>query len=102
MRASPRAYVVANAIGLLLYAAAVFRINHQIKTEGRPGADFGDSMNFALTAFPVLMAFAAVNLTWIVWAGIRSIRRQEHQLAALGCAMMASWILAVVLVRQLS
>ena len=102
MRASPKTYLVANAVGLLLYTAIVVRIAHKIRAENRGGADFGDGMNFALTAFPVLMAFVAVNLTWIVWSSAQAIRRREYQGVALGAAMIASWVLAVLLLRQIS
>jgi hypothetical protein len=101
MWASPKTYVTANGIGLLAYVAIVFRIAHSVRAEGRDGADFGDAMNFALMAFPLLLAFVAVNVTWIVRVAAQGGAGHERHRRALGATMVTLWIVAVILVRQL-
>jgi len=94
-------YLVANALGLILYAAFAVRVHLQIRAEHRD-SDFGDSLNFALTAFPVLITFFAVNLSWGSWALVRLLRHRQHEpILACGSAL-AMWVITVVAARQLS
>jgi heme/copper-type cytochrome/quinol oxidase subunit 2 len=94
-------YIAANVLGLLLYAVLVARIHQQMQGEHRQSADFGDSMTFALTAFPVLVVFAAANVSWGIWAMVRFTRYRECQALVLGGLMVIIWTATVLIVRQL-
>ena len=95
-------YVYANLVGLALYAVFVIRIAHEIHVEHRHGADGSDIVTFYATAFPLLAAFAVVNLIWGLWASTRILRRREREPLFLMGAAVGSWIVIVLLLRQLS
>lgn len=87
MKTACKIYVGANLLGLLLYAVFIMRIQYEMHTEQRHSADFGDSVTFALTALPVLLAFSITNASWAIWGSTRFIRRNERKPIIL-CALV--------------
>ena len=95
-------YVYANLLGLTLYAVFVIRIAHEIHVEHRHGADGSDIATFYATAFPVLAVFAVANLSWAFWASTRLLRRRDREPMSLMGAAVGSWVVIMLLLRQLS
>jgi hypothetical protein len=95
-------YVCANLLGLGLYAVFVLRIAHEIHLEHVHGADGSDIVTFYATAFPILAVFVVANLIWALWASTRLLRRREWEPIFLMDAAVGSWVVIVLLLRQLS
>ena len=92
-------YVVANAIGLALYAYLVERILRSISAEGRDYAEFGDGLRYLVTALPVLAFFTLFNVTWFVWTLKNSDTKRVDALFT--AAMLLVWVTEFVVLRYL-
>ena len=94
-------YLVVNAVGLVLFLWLVFRIEQFARMEQRDYRDFGDSLNFLMTAVPVFLACAVYTLAWGVKALFDYTRKRGAQglkaLATVTCA----WTVMIVSLRIL-
>jgi hypothetical protein len=100
MKSLVKPYVGANCLGLICYTALFLRIMHQQHAEQRE-PDFGDSLNYLLTAFPVLVGLTLVNLSWEIWALVRLVRYGESRPFAIGGASLLIWAATYFILRQL-
>ena len=98
MKASTLAYLISNLVGLFLFLSFVAGINESIKAEGRDYGDFGDGLNFFMTAVPVFLLCSLYSLIWAVKSAIAVYRRNDYEgVIALVVAGVAWALLLLVL-----
>ena len=102
MKRATTIYLIFNAGGLVLFLWFVFRIEHFARSEQRDYRDFGDSLNFLMTAVPVFLACCLYSLIFGIRGVLDYVRKRGAQslkaLAAVACAWAALYVsLRVVL-----
>jgi len=90
-----------NLCGIALYTYLFLQITNNIQHEQRASADFGDSLAFLTTAFPVLGFFVTTDLIWVaVTANRHRKHKDSRELTLFGLAALAAWIVTVLILRQ--
>jgi hypothetical protein len=104
MRVPPHSawFVIANASGLALFVHFVLKIERTIRLEERSGPDFGDSLNFLLTAAPVAAIVLLLNAAWAVFAVLAYIRGRRTGAAIALSLVTACWVVTVAVLRGFS
>ena len=84
-------YILVNFIGLFLYFIFVDNICNFAKTEGRGFYDFGDSLDYDITAIPVLFLSLLINIFWGINSFIRIFRRKDYHALIAGIIVASLW-----------
>lgn len=89
-----------NLIGLLLYIHFITRIVAFARMEQRDYYDFGDGLNYILTAVPVFLFCLLLNITWGVKALVAIFKRRDYS-SAVACGMVvAVWTTTILIIRK--
>lgn len=102
MKRSTCAYLVANLVGLLLCVLFVTWIIQTARIERRDNYDFGDSLNFLLTAVPVFLLSLLLNMGWGVKALIDICRRQDYRASLALAGVTAVWASSYLALRLMA
>ena len=85
-------FAAANVGGIALYAFLFLQIVQTIRHEQRVDADFQDGLAFLTTAFPVLVAFVAVDIIWVAVMANQHRKHHDSRSALLvGAFAIAAW-----------
>jgi len=86
-------FAAANIGGIALYAFLFLQILQTMRHEQRADADFQDGLAFLTTAFPVLVAFVAVDLIWVAVMAKQHRKHTDSGPALLvGVLAIAAWV----------
>jgi heme/copper-type cytochrome/quinol oxidase subunit 2 len=95
-------YLAINFVCMLLFLFFVLRIEQRISSEQRVYSDFGDHLDFLVTAVPMLALSIIFSVAWGIASVIEAVRQRTYQkLMALGL-VAASWSGLVFVLRRLS
>ena len=95
-------YLVLNAIGIMLFAWFVYRIEALAHAEGRSLRDGVDGITFYTTAVPVFLACVMLSCLWsvqIIWDLVK--KKGSGSLKALA-SVACGWTAAIIAIRFLS
>jgi hypothetical protein len=95
-------YMAANLVGVFLYLMFVVNTGNFAKMEQRHYYDFGDSLNFILFAWPVLLLCLLINVLWGIKAMIDIFRRNAYHALVVGVVVAAIWATDLWLCRYLA
>jgi hypothetical protein len=104
MKKSTLIYLISNLAGCAIYFILALHIRSEIRTEERAYVDFGDSLNFAMTALPVFLVCCVYSLFWCAKVSLDFFRgRSLEGLRALVALMIAvnGWSWLIVGLRDL-
>jgi hypothetical protein len=94
-------FAAANVFGLALYAFLFLQVLQTMRHEQRANADFQDGLAFVTTAFPVLVAFVAVDLIWVAVMANQHRKHADSRSALLvGILSIAAWTITFFAFRQ--
>jgi hypothetical protein len=85
-------YVLTNLIGIFLYFLFDSNISNFAKWEGRGYYEFGDSIKYIFTAFPVFLLCLLINILWGIKALIDIFRRKNFHAFVAGVVIAALWV----------
>ena len=94
-------YAGTNVAGIFFYVFFVRAIQHQIQMEER-GSDFGDCLNFIVTALPVLLFFVAWNGAWGVAASVKAFALHDYRLAIWCTGSVLGWAAIIFIMPHLA
>ena|ERR1700722_3240664 len=94
-------YLGANLIGIVLYLLFVSAICNTAKMEERDYYDFGDSLNYILTALPVYLLCLLLNVLWGLKALKEILQRRDFHSAVACVVAVALWVTAKLIVRHI-
>ncbi|HWB58854.1 MAG TPA: hypothetical protein VG733_05150 [Chthoniobacteraceae bacterium] len=100
MKPSLIVYIVANLAGLFIFVMLVFAIYDNAKMEERDYYDFGDSLNFLVTAVPVFLLCSLLNAGWLIKAVVQAVRHRPWRGDAIACACsVTTWAGTMLLLK---
>jgi hypothetical protein len=87
-------YLLVNLAGFLLFIFFVNKIENGIKAEQRDYADFGDSLIFLVTGFPVFLVCFLINFIWGCRAIIDAIKHKLYERLIALLVVVAVWCIS--------
>jgi len=90
-------FLIANIVGLGLYVFFVFRIKWFISLEKREYPDFGDNLNYLMTAAPTLLLFILILVVFFIFTILKKDMKGVR-IAGIICAL---WLSVFFLLRLL-
>ena len=94
-------YLVLNAVGIVLFAWFVYRIEALACAEGRSYRDCVDGVTFYTTAVPVFLVCGAISCLWgvkVIWDLAK--RKGTGSMKAL-VSVVCGWVVAIIALRSL-
>ena len=99
MKASTLVYLISNLVGGFLFLLFTNRIYGNMQAEGRDYSDFGDGLNFFLTAVPVFLLCLIYNFVWAIKSAFDVYRRQNYEGRIALVTVVGSWTVLIIALR---
>jgi hypothetical protein len=98
MKKSTIIFLSVNVIGVIVYLVFVLGIRANIKMEQRDFADFGDILNFLMSAVPVALAC----FIYCIIFGVKSTYQRNRQDISAFVLIVITWVVLILTLRSLS